>query len=166
MNPVLSIDQRTMKLSFLFLLLGCFVFIHVSSAEQPTAAEDKAADERFLAQNELGDLEAAVAVLDCPLTFAEAIKKLGGNDKLQWLHSTDRSYKTGRCFQQVFLVVTPHLKEKGYVIVFEGEAIEKGTSLVTRVLVGFRTPLGDIYFANLRDTSRILREKKKGESVK
>jgi len=127
-----------------------------------TAPGDSAAEEaRFAAQNELSTLEAAVAVLDYPLSFSAAIEKLGGKKVLVWSFGTSGGPKNARRSQQFFEVITPHLKDKGYVVVLEGDHFDGMDSSVTKVAVGYRTPLGSFYFADLRDEIAVLHDAKK-----
>jgi hypothetical protein len=137
-------------LCFVF-VVTCFAF-SFSRAAEPQSGLDSASKDQLFALTELFNLQGKVAALKCPVHFADAFKRLDGKATLSWIYGT---YHADRS-RQIFSIVTAHLKGKGYVVVFEGTNIINGDSVITRVAVGFPTPLGPTYYAERNDASKIL----------
>ena len=117
-------------------------------------------DPKSAMQFELVELENAVALLKLPLPLNDAMQAIG-KDRIRWSERSGVRYKEYRRDWLVFDVTSPALKDQLYVVVFEAEQITETNPIITRVSVGYQTPAGWIYFADLRDAQRIL--KKDGE---
>lgn len=109
------------------------------------------------ARDELWKFETLIASLKYPLTVAEVNTKLGGSSKIKWCCTHGGSGE--RKSRMEFDIITPKLKGLGYMVVFSGRELVEDSSEVSKVLLGFRTPLGGIYYADLSALESILRDR-------
>ncbi|ATC64436.1 hypothetical protein CMV30_10990 [Nibricoccus aquaticus] len=137
----------------LFLVMTCFA----QAADRSNVATDAALEISADAMNELWEFESLIASLKYPLTVAESNAKLGGSSKIKWCCTHGGSGE--RKSRMEFEIITPRLKGLGYMIVLSGRELVEDSSEVSEVLLGFRTPLGGIYYADLSALSSILRDK-------
>jgi len=130
---------------------GASLRSEVKSPVEYAAVEMAAAKEELLA------IEATAAQIKYPIRFGAARELFGGERTLKWIWGV---LKKGRS-KEVFEIVTPHLRSKGYVVVFEGEDLTDPNMEVSRISVGYYTPLGRLYLADLRLATEVLNPDKK-----
>jgi len=141
-----------MKTIVLFAVV-CLAVVSAVRAAQPPVPDD--------ALGELTDVEAGVALIECPIPFSEAKTKIEAIVSLEWICGVGENDETGSRSREEYAIVSPHLKGKGYLVVLESSGSRGHAELVTKILIGVRTPTGQLFFADPRDTGISLKYPKK-----
>ena len=137
-----------MKIQSIVFVLLCLCTVFPIRTKAKDIPDDKTLDEIVDGSVELAQIERAVANLNCPMTLGAAIAQIGGESALQYRSGVDRF--TDKTFERYYNIVTPHLKEKGYVVVFVGDEFIVGEkSIVKKVRIGYYTPTWALFYADL-----------------
>lgn len=132
----------------LFLLLPLFVSSCVSPTRPDGHAETYDLERRIAEEKELRGLESAAASTLFPTTLGDVYRRLGGRENFQWCCTIYGGPEGARRTILLFSIETMHLKGKGYVLEITGEEVNNDMSVISAARVGFRTPLGRIYYAD------------------
>ena len=126
-----------------------FAAVHADDAAwSPSEAE---VDSIAKTQLALYDLETVVGQLVTPVSVRDAIEVIG-RQKLRWSGHSGPAQMGGRKIrdaEQIYEVIAPELDGLGYVVVFRGDELHRPDGVVKKAMVGFRTPAGRIYYADL-----------------
>lgn len=140
----------TLALKLIVLVLTVSAPLIAARGGNDSGAAPRVSDEWEQAQDELLAVERTIATMPFPLRLREAVDRIGGTRRVEWMRSADFGHREYRRAQMVYAIVSPALKGKGYVVVFEARTLDNEDDEVEGAFVGFRTPLGGVYFADLR----------------